>query len=169
VSAAHKINNAAAGLDGLWTAYAKGVEGLAELGRQAVEKASAQNRDAVTAWKQGVDVAVEGLQRVAQAQKDLLAVASERGRVASSLVTQNAESVAKTVAGVAAVIEGFGSYVASAQKQAYEFVASQNAAAYDAAKKQFESSGNAAVETFQRGVETLFETQKTVLRAQDAA
>ena len=170
MSASHKSGGTAAGqLDSFWAAYAKGVEELADLGRQTIDKAAEQNRELFAAWKKGVDQTVEGLQQAAQAQKALLAVAVERGRVVSKLATENAESVSKTAAGVAAVVDSLGASANSAQKQALEIAAAQSSSAYDAAKRHFETSGTAAVETFQRGVDTLLETQKTVLRARDAA
>ena len=112
---------------------------------------------------------MEGFQQSAQIQKDLFAVAVERGRVASRLAAENVESINKTVAGVTAVFETVAGYATSAQKQAVEFAAAQSTTVYDAAKQQFEASGSAAAETFKRGVDTIIETQRTVLGARDAA
>ena len=111
---------------------------------------------------------VEGLQQSAQIQKELFAVAVERGRVASRLAAENVESISKAVAGVTAVLDTVAGYTTSAQKQALELAAAQSATVYDAAKQQFEASGSAAADTFKRGINTIIETQRTVLGARDA-
>ncbi len=125
--------------------------------------------DYVGAWKKGVDAMVEGYKKSAQAQKELLEIAAERGRVATQLATENVESVTKTIAGVAAVIEDLAGYATVTQKKAVDFAASHNSTAYAAAQQQFEATGAAAAETFQRGVDTLLETQARVLGNQAAA
>lgn len=177
MSATHKSSGpaAAAGarienaIDTVLAEYAKGIEGAVDLSRKAVDLAAQQNAKLVQAWKSGADVAVEGFQHAVQAQKELLEIAVERGRVASRLVKENADSVSKTTAGVTAVFDTLAGFTTSAQKQAVDFAAVQNASAFDAAKRQFEASGQAAAEAFQRGVDTLVETQRVVLKTRDAA
>jgi hypothetical protein len=174
MSAAHKSSGAAAAgaqFDSFVAEYAKGVgtkiEQLAELRRQALDAAVQQNRELVTAWQKGTELVVEGYQQSAQIQKDLFAVAVERGRVVSRLTAENVESINRAVAGVTAVLETVAGYATSAQKQAVEFAAAQSTTVYDAAKQQLEASGSAAAETFKRGIDTIIETQRTVLGARD--
>src|SRR5687767_1714531 len=150
-------------------AVASGIEGFAALRRQAFDVAAQQQREGINAWKKGLEIAVEGLKRSAVAQTDLIEVAAERGRTAAKLATENAESVAKTVAGVAAVFDTLAGYATTAQKEAVDFTAAQNTAAYDAAKQQIEASGSAATETFRRGVDSFLEAQRTVLSASAGA
>lgn len=49
------------------------------------------------------------------------------------------------------------------KKKALDYMAEQQKAAYETAKKQFRISGNPAAEAFQTGLDTLIETQKTML------
>jgi hypothetical protein len=167
-----KSSAAAAGpIDSFVAEYAKGVsatiEQLGELRRQALDAAVQQNRELVTAWQKGTELVVEGFQQSAQIQKDLFAVAVERGRVASRLTAENVESINKAVAGVAAVFETVAAYTSSAQQQAVAFAAAQSTTMSDAARQQLEASSSAAAETFKRGIDTIVETQRAVLGARN--
>ena len=79
MSATHKSSGAAAAagtqlgtaIDTFFAEYAKGIEGLVELRRKALDVAAQQNNELVNAWKSGIDVAVDGFQQSIQAQKDL--------------------------------------------------------------------------------------------------
>jgi len=163
---------AVAPIDAFVAEYAKGVgatiEQLAELTRLALKAAEQPNRELVTAWQKGTALVAEGCQQSARIQEELFAVAAERGRVASRLAAENVESINNAIAGVTAVFETVAAYTTSAQKQATEFTAAQSTAAYHAAKQQLETSGSAAAATFKRGVDTIIETQRTVLSARDA-
>ena len=123
----------------------------------------------VGAWKKSVDTLVDGYKQSVQAQNELIEIGAERARVAAKLATENVESVSKTIAGVVAVFEDLAGYATMTQKQAAEYAASQNSTAYAAAKQQFDAAGVAAAETFQRGVDTLLDTQRVVLASQEAA
>src|SRR5436190_93799 len=70
---------------------------------------------------------------------------------------------------VSGVLETVAGYATAAQKQAVEFAEAQGGTVYDAAKRQLEASGTAAADTFTRGVNTIIETQRTVLGVRDAA
>jgi hypothetical protein len=164
-----KASPAGSPIDSFVAEYATGVaskiEQLAELRRQALDAAVQQNREFVTAWQKGAELAVEGYQQSAQIQKDLFAVAVERGRIVSRLATENVESINKAVAGVTAVLETVAGYATAAQQQALAFAAAQSTTAYDAAKQQMAASGDAAAQTFKRGIDTIIDTQRTVLGA----
>ena len=121
------------------------------------------------AWKKSVDVLVDGYQQTAQAQKAFAEIAAERGRVAAKLATENASSVSKTIAGVVAVFEDLAGYATEAQQQAADFAASQNATTYAAAQQQFEAATAKTSEAFQRGLDTLLESQARVLGNKAAA
>ena len=121
------------------------------------------------AWKKSVDILVDGYQQTDQAQKELAAIAAERGRVAAKLATENASSVSKTITGVVAVFENLAGHATETQKQAAAFAASQNSTAYAAARQQFEAASAKTSETFQRGLDTLLESQARVLGNQAAA
>ena len=174
MSARDKSSGTAAGtpIDSFVAEYAKGVgakiEQLSELRRQALDAAVQQNRELVTAWQKGTELVVEGFQQSGQIQKELFAVAVERGRVATRLAAENVESINKAVAGVTGVFETVAAYTTAAQKQAVEFAAAQSTTVYDAAKQQLAASGSAAAETFKRGIDTIIETQRAVLGARDA-
>ena len=111
----------------------------------------------------------EAFDAAAQAQKTLLEVAAERGRVAAKLTAENTESITGMVAGVLAVFEDLAGFATKTQKQAVDFAASQNASIYAAAQQQFEATGAAATETFQKSVDTVLEAQRAVLGAREAA
>jgi len=115
------------------------------------------------AWKKSVEVLVDGYKQTAQAQKELAEIAAERGRVAAKLAAENASSVSKTIAGVVAVFEGLAGYAAETQKQAADYAASQNGTTYTAAQQRFEAASAKVSETFQRGLDTLLESQARVL------
>jgi hypothetical protein len=121
------------------------------------------------AWKKSVDVLVDGCRQTARAQQQLAEIAAERGRVAAKLATENASSVGKTIAGVVAVCEDLAGYATEAQKQAADFAASQNSWAYAAAQQQFEAASAKSAAAFQRGLDTLLESQARVLGNQAAA
>ena len=83
----------------------------------------------------------------------------------SRLAAENVESINKAVAGVTAVLDTVAGHATAAQKQAVELAAAQSSTVYDAAKQQFAASGSAAAEAFKRGIDTIIETQRTVLGA----
>ena len=176
MSGTNKSSGAAAAVaqfDAFLTEYAKGIakgiDAFAALGRRALDATGQQNRELLTAWQESAEFVVKGYHQSAQIQKDLLEVGVERARVVSRLAAENVESINKAIGGVTAVLETFAGYASSAQKQAVEFAAAQSTTVYDAAKQQLEASGSAAADTFKRGVETIIETQRTVLAARDAA
>jgi hypothetical protein len=177
MSATHKSSGAAAAIgaqiDNFFADCAKkvttGFEELTELRRQSLDVVAQQNGQLVSVWNKGIELAVEAFQQSVQAQKDILEVAAERNRVMTRLATEQTESFTKVAVGVTAAVDTLANYARSAQKQVVDFAATQNTAAYAAAMQQFESSGQAAAETFKRGVDTLIETQRSVLGARDAA
>ena len=121
------------------------------------------------AWKKSVDVLVDGSKQTAQAQMELAEIAAQRGRVAAKLASENVSSVSKTIAGVVAVFDDLAGYAGAAQKQAADFAASQHSTAYAAAQQQFGAATAKTAETFQRGLDTLLESQARVLGNQAAA
>jgi hypothetical protein len=121
------------------------------------------------AWKKSVDILVDGYKQTAQTQTELAEIAAQRGRVAAKLASENVSSVSKTIAGVVAVFDDLAGYAGAAQKQAADFAASQHSTAYAAAQQQFEAASARAAETFQRGLDTLLESQARVLGNQTAA
>ena len=175
MSATHKSSGAAAGaqidtvLGRIREGRRSGIDRSGAIRRQAIEATRSRTANSSAPGRRALDAARSRVPAVGQVQHDLLEVAVERGRVVSRLAAENVESVSKTIAGVTAVFETLAGYATAAQKQAVEFAAAQSSTAYDAAKQQFEASGSAAAETFQRGVDTLLETQRTVLGAADAA
>jgi hypothetical protein len=176
MSATRKSSGVAAAsgqIDSLFTEFARGVgaglEQLATLQQQALEVALQQNRQLISVWQKGAALTVDGVQQSAQVQKDLFEVAVERSRVVSRLASDNVESATKAAAGVAAVLESVGGQATAAQKQAIEFAAAQSATVYGAAQQQLEASSSAAADALKRGVDTVLETQRALLRARDAA
>ncbi|MGE3405021.1 MAG: hypothetical protein AB7K63_20710 [Vicinamibacterales bacterium] len=166
MAAAQQLNTSQ--IDAFFAEYVKGIQTVVDAGRQAVDKAAAQNGEAVTALKSGLTQFEDAWQKSAQAQQAVSAVMVERVQTVSRLVTENVESVAKTLTGLASALQVPATLVASAQKQATEFVAAQKSA-LDAATQQVETSSKAALETFHRGVETVIEAQKSALKRTHAA
>ena len=174
MSATDKSSGAAAAgaqIDSFFAEYAKsvgtGFERLLEFRRQALDAAVQQNREWVTAWQKGTDLALEGFRQGAQIQKGLFEVAAARGRAVSGLAAESGESIGKAVAGATAVLETAAAYATSAQKQAVKFAVAQSGTVYDAAKQQLDASSSAAADTFKRGVDTIIKAQRTVLGARD--
>jgi len=120
-------------------------------------------------WKKSVDILVDGYAQTAQAHKQLAEIAAERGRVAAKLATENVSSVSQTIAGVVGVFEDLAGSAIEAQKQAADFAALQNSTAYAAAQQQFEAATAKTSDAFQRGLDTLLESQARVLGNKAAA
>jgi hypothetical protein len=175
MSTTDKSNGTAAGIDiesflaEFSRGLSRGFESVAAMRRQALDAAVPQTREFLKAWQKGTDLVVDGYQQSTQIHQRLFELAVQRGHVVSRLATENVESLAKASAGVVAVLETVAGFATAAQKQAVELATTQSTSAYDAAQQQFEASNSAAADAFRRGVDTLIETQRTVLRNQDAA
>ncbi len=155
--------SATAQVDTFFAEYTKSIEGIVALGRQAIEKAAQQNDELIAMWKKGLDATADALKQSVQAQRDLVAVGSDRLQVVSRLVTENVESVQKTVASVAATLDTLG--VGAAVQRQFQEVAAAQKTAFGKVSRQVEENGNAALDTFQRGVNTAVETGRTVLKS----
>ena len=177
MSRTHKSSGAAAGvgadIDQVAAEYAKGVAAgvkeLTELKGQSVDLAARYSRDLVESWKKGADLAVSAFQQSAAAHKKVLELAGARGNAAAQLAAVHADSFAKLAGAATSAFDALAGLALSTQKEAFDLIAMQQNAASDAAERQLTSSSRAAVETFQRAVDTLVETQRNVREARDAA
>jgi hypothetical protein len=82
------------------------------------------------------------------------------------LVKERANSTETSMGGAAAIVQQTVEQAVAAQKKALDSSVAQTKAAFETAKKQFGLTGTpveAAAESFQRGVDSLIETQKELL------
>ena len=87
---------------------------------------------------------------------------ASRSTLGAAVAKQKAGSFAKVAEGVNGLFQQTVEQSVAAQKKALDYLGEQNKKAHEGAKKQFRIS-NPVADAFQAGVETLIETQKTVL------
>jgi hypothetical protein len=162
-------------LDTFIPLYAKNVERAAELGKKSLDVVAAQNSEWMEAWKKAFhfvpempgmflfDVFGQTLERLVETQKGAIDLAVEQSHAVAELAQERGGSASKMTEGVASLMQQTVEQTVAAQKKALDYVAEQQKTAYETAKKQFRISGNPAAEAFQTGLDTLIETQKTML------
>jgi hypothetical protein len=162
-------------LDTFIPLYAKNVERLAELEKKSLDLVAAQNAEWMEAWKKALhfvpempgmflfDVFGQTLERFVETQKGAIDLAVEQSHAVAELAQERGGSASKMTEGVTNLMQQTVEQSVAAQKKALDYVAEQQKAAYETAKKQFRISGNPAAEAFQTGLDTLIETQKTML------
>jgi len=155
--------------------YLKGMEVIAELQKKTLQIAAQQNAEWAGASKKALvrfipasqvnpvfDLAAQAFDTILEGQKEAIDMVLEQNQTVVGLAKEGVESVSKLTNGLTALFQKSVEYSVAMQKKALEFAAEQNKAAYDAASKRFGLSGS-PVETFQRGLDALMETQKKVL------
>jgi len=155
--------------------YEKNVERLAELEKKSLEAAAEQNAEWMDAWKRTLGLTAEtpGLflfdllgqtfERFVDTQKGIIDLAVEQSHAVAGLAKERGASATKMAEGVTALFQQTVEYSVAAQKKALDYYAEQHKAAYETVKKQFRFAGSPAADAFQSGIDTLIETQKTML------
>ena len=155
--------------------YMKGIEVIAELQKKSLQIAAQQNVDWATAGKKALvrfipasqvnpvfDLAAQAFDTILEGQKDAIDMVLEQNQTVACFAKEGAESVSKLTSGLTALFQRSVEYSVAMQKKALEFAAEQNKAVYETASKQFGLSGS-PVESIQRSLDVLMETQKKVL------
>jgi len=155
--------------------YVKGIEVIAELQKKTLQIAAQQNAEWAGASKKALvrfipasqvnpvfDLAAQAFDTILEGQKGAIDMVLEQNETVVGFAKDGVESVSKLTNGLTTLFQKSVEYSVAMQKKALEFAAEQNKAVYDAASKQFGLSGS-PVETFQRSLDALMETQKKVL------
>ncbi len=159
--------------------YLKGVERLAELQKKALEVAAQQNAEAVEILKKAVkaipgvpsslifETAEQAFDRFVEMQKTVIDMVVEQNAALVETTNERGNSAEKIVANVSKIAQQSVDRGIALQKSLLEFAVQQSKALTDAGK-QFSINGTptaAATEAFQKGMDTLFDTQKDLLEA----
>ena len=159
--------------------YLKGVERVAELQKKVLEVAAQQNAQAVEVLKKAVkaipgvpsslifETAEQAFDRFVETQKSVIDMVVEQNAALVETTKERGNSAEKIVATAAKIAQQSVERGIALQKSLLEFAAQQSKALTDAGK-QFSISGApaaAAAESFQKGMDALFETQKDLLEA----
>ncbi len=155
--------------------YQKNVERLADLEKKSLEMAAEQNTEWIEAWKKTFHVTPETpgfflfdllgqtFERLVETEKEVIDLAVEQTHAVAGLAKERGASATKLAEGVTALFQHTVEHSVAAQKKVLDYYAEQHKAAYETAKKQFRFAGNPAAEAFQSGMDTLIETQKTMM------
>ena len=159
--------------------YLKGVERVAELQKKALEVAAQQNAEAVEVLKKAVqaipgvpsslifETAEQAFGRFVEMQKNVIDMMVQQNAALVETTKERGNSAEKIVANTAKIAQQSVERGIALQKSLLEFAAQQSKALTDAGK-QFSVSGRpaaAAAESFQKGMDAMFETQKDLLEA----
>jgi len=155
--------------------YTKNVERLAELQKKSLDIAAEQNAELIAACKKAFsyipetpglflfDLVGQTFARFLETQKGAIDLAVEQSHVVAGLAKERGASATKMAEGVTALFQQTVEHSVAAQKKALDYYAEQHKAAYETVKKQFRFAGSPAADAFQSGIDTLIETQKTML------
>ena len=155
--------------------YLKGIEVIAELQKKSLQVAAQQNADWAGASKKALvrfipasqvnpvfDLAAQAFDTILESQKEAIDMALEQNQTVAGFAKEGVESVSKLTSGLTALFQKSVEYSVAVQKKALEFAAEQNKAVYETASQQFGLCGS-PVESIQRSLDVLMETQKKVL------
>jgi hypothetical protein len=155
--------------------YTKNVERLAELQKKSLEIAAEQNAELMEAYKKALrlvpeapglflfDLVGQTFERFVETQKGAIELAVEQSQAVAGLARERGASATKVAEGVTALFKQSVEHSVAAQKKALDSYAEQHKTACEAAKQQFRTANNPAAEAFQSGIDSLIETQKTML------
>jgi len=158
--------------------YTKSVERLAEAQKTTLDTALEQNADLIGAWKkiaQAVpgtpvpsilDLAGNTFGQFVDLQKGAIDLALEQSSNLTGLAKERAAAFTAAGDTVSAIVQDTIVRAQATQKTAIDLATSQTKTVFDAFKKQPGVAGTpfeAAVDTFQRGFNSLIETQKEML------
>ncbi len=162
-------------VESVTTLYTKGVERLAEIQKKSIDLAAQQNAELINTWKKFaeiapggpgffmLDLAANGFERLAETQKGAIDLVVEQSHALAGLAK---ERTVKTKEGAVSFVQEMVERSVTTQKRALDSSAAQSKEAFETAKKHFGLKGTpaeAAADSFQRGVDTLVETQKQIL------
>jgi chorismate mutase len=165
-------------VDTITSLYTTGVERIAEVQKKGIDLAVKQNAELLDAWKKiaqavpgapglfMLDLASNAFERYADTQKGAIDLVLEQSHALADLVKERATATAEALAGAPAIVKQTVDQSVAAQKKALDYSAAQSKAAFASAREQFGIKGTpaeTAAETFERGVDSLIESQKELL------
>ena len=165
-------------VDTITSLYTTGVERIAEVQKKGIDLAVKQNAELLDAWKKiaqavpgapglfMLDLASNAFERYADTQKGAIDLVLEQSHALADLVKERATATAEAFAGAPAIVKQTVDQSVAAQKKALDYSAAQSKAAFASAREQFGIKGTpaeTAAETFERGVDSLIESQKELL------
>ncbi len=172
----HKTAAPAEAVENFVPLYMKGFELIAELQKKTLEIAAQQNNEWLGAGRKAVsrfvpaaqvnpvfDLAAQAFDTVLETQKEAIDMALEQNQTVSGFTKEGLESLSRVTNGLTELFQKSVEYSVAVQKKSLEFAAEQSKAVYETAKQQFGFTGTPAVESFQRSLDALVETQKAVL------
>ena len=158
--------------------FLSGVERIAEIQKQAIDLAVQHNLEIVATMKRAaekmpgaarlpmLDLTTEAVSRYADTQKSAIDFVVEQSHVWTDVFNERASTVKKANDSTVSVAKQTIERSFVVHKKALEHTAAQTKAVVDIAKHQFGLRGtqaDAMADTFQRGVDTIVETQKELL------
>jgi hypothetical protein len=155
--------------------YTKNVERLAELQKQSLDTAAEQNAELIAACKKAFpfipdtpglflfDLVGQSFNRFVETQKGAIDLAVQQSHVVAGIAKERGASATKVAEGVTELFKQSVEYSVATQKKALDYYSDQHKAACETAKKQFHIPSNPAADAFQSGIDTLIQTQKTML------
>jgi len=165
-------------VDTITSLYTTGVERIAEVQKKGIDLAVKQNAELLDAWKKiaqavpgapglfMLDLASNAFERYADTQKGAIDLVLEQSHALAELVKERATATAEAFAGAPGIVKQTVDQSVAAQKKALDYSAAQTKAAFVSAREQFGIKGTpaeAVADTFQRGVDSLIESQKELL------
>ncbi len=164
-------------VDTMASLYTSGLERLAEVQKRGIDMAVKPNGELLDAWKKVaqnvpgsagmfmLDLASTAFNRFAETQKGAVDLVLEQSHALVGQMKERAASVDRTFEGTPGVVQQVVEQSVAAQKRALDVSAAQTKAAVVNAKEQFGLGGTSAeaAESFQRGMESLVESQKELL------
>jgi hypothetical protein len=168
-----------------YTAFAalvhKGVERLAEMQKVSLDMATRHTSEAIGTCRQSfkvpadtpgiflMDLADQGIQKMAQAQKGMIDLVVQQSAHNLEMAKERRDLASKWTNGVSGMVSATADRVIAAQEIALDFAAEQNKVVANAVKGQAGFAGSApaaaAVDTIQRNVDVVIQTQKEMVQS----
>jgi hypothetical protein len=158
--------------------YTTGVKRLAEVQKKGIDLAEKQNAELLDALKKiartvpvapalfMLDLASTTFENYAGTRKGAIDLVVEQSHALTDLFKERATSAAKTIVDATAIVEQNVEQSVAANKKALDYSVTQAKIAFQTGKQRFGLTGaqvEEASESFQRGVDSLVETQKQFL------
>ena len=165
-------------LDAVSTLYADGIDRLAEVQKKGLDFATQANNEILQSWKK-IALAVPGapglamlqlassaFERYADTQKGAIDLVLTQSHALVNVVKEGSLATTQANAVTTGLIQKAVQESVSVQKRALDESAAQSKAAFEKAKSQMGLTGTpaeTAADTLQMGVESMIESQKSLL------
>jgi len=159
-------------LDTFIPLYAKNVERVGALQKNALEAFAEQSSEWIDTWKKAFhavpntpglflfDLLGQNFERYVEAEKGVIDLAVEQTHALADLAHERGASAAKIMEGLTSLFQQSAEHSVALHKKTLDHYAEQHKKAYETAKKQFRFTG---AEAYQSGLDALIETQKAMV------